>query len=69
MWLSFMMHMCKVIIFPGGFLIFFFNFDFSGCYGGGKSTKIGPKWQKILSDALSISGSIHHVIVIYVTPV
>ena len=31
--------------------------------------KNGPKGQKILSIALAISGTIHHMIVIYVTPV
>ena len=46
------------------FLSFFQNFDFSGCQGG-KCAKNGPKLQKILSIALHISGTIHHMIVIY----
>ena len=45
----------------------FFNFSKFG--GGGKSAKNGPKWQKIMSVVLGISGTIHHMIVIYVTPV
>ena len=58
LWLSFMVHICKVIIYSGGFFIF-------GLLGG-KSTKNGPKWQRILSHMFVISGSIHHMIVIYI---
>ena len=34
---------------------------------GVKGQKNGPKWQKILCVALNISGTIHHMIVIYGT--
>ena len=47
------------------FLLFFWNFDFQG-YLRGKRAKIGPKWEKILSVVLYISGTIH-MIFIYVT--
>ena len=55
-WLSFMVHMCKIIS-AGVFFSYFQNFDFSGCYRG-KRAKNGPKWQKILSVTLRISGTI-----------
>ena len=57
-WFLFMVHICKMIISLGIFLIFP-NFDFSGWFFGGKRTKNSPKWQKILSVALSIPGTIH----------
>ena len=62
-WLSFMVHMCTMIISPGVFFIFakFWFFGLLGC----KRSKNGPKWQKILSVVLRISGTIHHMIVIY----
>ena len=66
-WMSFMVHMCKMIISPAVFFIF------SKCWFfrvlRGKSAKNGPKWQKILSVMLHISGIIHHMIVIYGTHV
>ena len=83
--LSFMVHMCKMIISPD----FFFSnrtwthnhlvhkrtlnhlaklARFFGLLGG-KKAKNGPKWQKILSVTLCISGTIHHMIVIYGTHV
>ena len=47
--------MCKRIIFPVDFFFSFFqNFNFLGC----KGAKNGPKWQKIMSAALHISGII-----------
>ena len=48
------------------FFSFFQNFDFSGCQEG-KRGKNGPKWRKILSVALYISGTIDHMTVIYGT--
>ena len=65
MWLSFMVHMCKMIISPG----FFFSFSKFWLFGllGGKRAKNGPKWQKSLSIALHVSGTIHHMTVIYGT--
>ena len=54
-WLSFMVHMWKMIIPP--VFSFFQNFDFLGCQWG-KSAKNGPKWQKILFVTLHISGTI-----------
>ena len=41
-WLSFMLHLCKMIYLQVVFL-FFQNFDFSDCYGA-KSPKNGSKW-------------------------
>ena len=48
------------------FFSFFQNFDFSGFswWGWGRA-KNGSKWQQNLSVALDISGTIHHIIVIY----
>ena len=43
-WLSFVVHLCEMMISSGIFL-FFQNFGFLGCYGGAKN---GPKWEKIL---------------------
>ena len=62
-WLSFMVPMCKIIIFSGVFFSIFQNFDFSGC----KRAKNSPKLQKILSVALHISVTIHRMTVIYGT--
>ena len=41
---------------------------FPGCQGG-KSAKNGPKWQKIMSVKLHISGTVHHMIIVYGTHV
>ena len=41
-WLSFMVHICKMIISPGVFLVVFQNFDFLGCQEGWKGKKM-PK--------------------------
>ena len=46
-WLIFMVHMCIMIISPGGFFIFP-RFWFFRLLGLGKSVKNGPKWQKNL---------------------
>ena len=54
-WLSFVVHKCKLMISPGFFSKFWF---FS------KRTKNGPKWEKILPVELDISGTIHHMIII-----
>ena len=43
------------------FFSLFQNFNFLGCPWV-KRSKYGPKWQKILSVALHISGTIHHMI-------
>ena len=48
------------------FFSFFQNFDFFGCQGC-KRWKKGPKWQKKLSVALHILGTIHHMVFIYET--
>ena len=58
-WFSFMVHRCKMVS-PGVFFSFFQNFNF-------KRAKDSPKWQKILSVMLLISGIIHQMIVIYGT--
>ena len=65
--LSFMVHLCKMIISPGAFFIFS-SFWFFGLLGSVRA-KNCPKWQNILSVALNISGTIHHMIVIYGTDV
>ena len=62
---------------PGVYLLFskcwFFWVVVEGGEGGGegagesKRTEDGPKWQKILSKTLHISGTIYHMIVIYGT--
>ena len=62
-WLSFVEYKCKMIL---SWAFFFWDFDFLGCYKGQRATN-GPRWQKTLSFALYISGTIHHVILIYVT--
>ena len=64
-WLSFMVHMCKMIIYRGvGFC--FSKFWFSGLSGkGGEGQKNGPKWQEILSVVPYISRTIHQMIFIY----
>ena len=61
-WFSFMVHMCKMIIFPGVFL-FFHNFDFLGGYRG-KRAKMAQN-DKNLSVLLHISEIIHHIILIH----
>ena len=65
MWSSFVVHKCKMIISPGVFFIFS-KFWFFGFLEGPK-VKNGAKWQKTLSFAFYISGTIHHMILIYVT--
>ena len=55
----------KMIISQNVFFIFS-KFWFFGLLGV-KMAKHGPKWQKILSVALHISGTIHRVTVIYGT--
>ena len=66
-WLSFKVYMCKMVISSGKFFI-----SAKVCFFGvvkmqkGKK-KSSPKWQKILSIALYISGTIPAMIVIYGT--
>ena len=62
-----MIHICKMIISLGA-CFYFFKFSFFGLLRGEKG-KNRPKCRKILSMALGIPGTIHHVIVINVTPV
>ena len=59
-WWLFMVHMCKMIISPGVFFMFS-KFWYSGLLlgGGGGTAKNAPKWKKILSVVLHISGTIH----------
>ena len=64
-WFSFMVLMFKMIISPR-VLFSFSKLWFSGLLQG-KRAKNGTKWQKILSVALVISGTIHCMIVIYGT--
>ena len=65
----------KKIISPGIFFILFSKFRSSGSLGvwgvvkEQKIAKNSPKWQKILSVSLCISGTIHHMIVSFGTHV
>ena len=59
-WLQFLEQMCEMMIAPCFF--FFSKFWFSRLLGG-KKAKNNPKWQKILSVKLHISGIIHHTTV------
>ena len=67
-WLSFMVHMFKIIISSGVFFHFFKILIF-WVVGGVKGQKKVQNDKKILSVTLHISGAIHHVIVIYSTDV
>ena len=60
-WLSFMLHICKLI--SSG--VFFFNFSKFWFSGSVKMAKNGPKWQKIVSVSFCFSGTVHHTIVIF----
>ena len=63
----FMVHICKRIISPCSSTFFFQIFIF-GVNSGVKGQKNGSKWRKKLSVVL-LSGSIHHMIVIFGTHV
>ena len=68
-WLSFVVHKCKMIIYLQAFVFFFKcfqNFDASGCQED-KSTKNDPKWQKTVFCTLYHRN--HHMIFIYGTHV
>ena len=65
-WFWFMVLMWKMIISPGCFFIFS-KFWFSGLLEG-KRAKNSPKWQKIMSVTLDISGTIHHMISYIISP-
>ena len=58
--LSFMAHMCKMIISAGFFSFFFLKFSFFGL-SVGKRAKNVPKSQKILSVVLYFSGTMYYV--------
>ena len=64
-WSWFLVHLCNMTHIQE-FFSFFQNFLFFCCYWG-KRPKNGLKWQKILSIALHISGTIHHMIFMYGT--
>ena len=68
-WLSFVVHMCKMMISPGFLFIFFKIFIFRVYSPESKQTKNGWKWQKIQSIMFHISGTIQHMIFIYGTHV
>ena len=53
-----------MMISPGAFFIFCL-FSFFGLLGGVKGQKMAQDDKKIMSVALHISGTIHHVIFIY----
>ena len=68
--LAFMVLICNMISSGGFFFFLFFKIlTFWGHRGGGKMANNCPKWQKILSVMLDISGTILHMIVIYDTHV
>ena len=64
-WLSFMVNICKMIISWSVFLIFE-NFNFLGAEGGKRAKKVHN--GKKLSVTLHISGTIHHMIMIFWCP-
>ena len=66
-WLSYIADLCKMMISSGVFFFFIFSkFWFFGLLRrGDKRAKNCPKWERILSVMLNISGIIHHVIFIY----
>ena len=70
----------NIVAYDHDFLYIYVKYDFSRCFFhffkfsffrflGGKWVKNGPKWQNILSVTLHISETVHHMIVIYGTPV
>ena len=61
-WLSFEVHKCRMVMSPDVFYIF--KTLIFWVVSGVKGKKNGPKWQIILSVALHISGTIHHMIFI-----
>ena len=65
-WLSFIVHLCKMVISPGVFFSFS-KFWFFRLVKGVKGQKTVQNDKKILSVTLHISGNIHHMIVIYGT--
>ena len=67
-WMSFMVHLCKMIISRGVFFIFFKIMIF-WVIRWVKGQKMNQNDKKILSVMLDISGTIHHMIVIYGTHV
>ena len=67
-WSWFLVHLCKMMISPGAFFHFFKILIF-WVVRRVKGQKNSPKWQKTLSFALYISGTIHHMILIYGTHV
>ena len=64
-WLSFIVHVCKMIIYPG--IVFIFSKFWFFRLSGGKKAKKGPKWPKILTIVFHISGTIHYMTIIYGT--
>ena len=68
-WLSFQVHFCKMMISPGVF--YFYKILIFWVVRGGRSKRVrnSSKWQKIISVALNISGTIHQMTVICGTQV
>ena len=65
-WSQVLVHICKMMISPGGFL-FFLNFDFLGCEGG-KRAKNSPKWKITITSVMChIAGTVWHMIMIFGT--
>ena len=61
-WLSFMVNLCKMMIFPGLFS-FFFKVLIYLVFRWGQRAKNGWKWEKIMPVTFHISGNIHHMVV------
>ena len=59
-------YMYKRVISPSIFFFFFFKILILGII---KRAKNDPKWQKVLPVSLRISGTVHHMIVIFGTHV
>ena len=64
-WSGFLVHMCKIMTSPVGFFIFS-KFWFLGLLRG-KRGENGSKWKKSMFVSLRISGTVHHMILIFVT--
>ena len=67
-WSCFLANLCKMMISPNSFFIFS-KFWFCGLLVGWKGKKWPKMKKKFLSVTLHISGTIHHMIVIYGTQV
>ena len=63
-WSWFLVHLCEMMISPGIFYFFFLILIFWAAMGV-KGQKNSSKWQKIMSVALHISGTMHYMTIMY----